>query len=742
MTETFERYSLSTLVAFVLVAILPMAVATGFSNFERPREIVLAIGAGLALISWAASAFRHKAGITIHSPGTLLLGSVFLLYTIASLFWSNLFLLAQLSVISWGALGILFFVLVAPMGKKPTFLDFSTAVAAGTIAAGAFGLYEVFGGMALHPVWRPSGITGGFDAMSFGASYYVLVLPLLTAAVSLARGSRRWFLTGGLLLGALHFAMLSTPIFIAILGGAMVLAALFFVGFGHRQFTVTSCSAIILGVLTTIIALAGLVIMERPDYETDAVDLPRIAPSPLFHAEQATDELVRWPYFAADRTEAPNDLRFRPYLNGIIGELIAQEPILGHGPAGWSLMQTDVVDPTHPEIQNLFYHYPRFDSPHSTYGRVLVEQGYLGFVFFLLSLAGLLTAFFGGLRADNSTDTVRLELWALFSVFLASLAMMYFVPLLELKSSAALFVGSSALGVIRATQLHSSSPWLQVRSYLQANPIAPLFAILAAAIVASAMAGPTLLHAKASLIRGHADHLMLRSYFKDALAEYSTAHNIYPAYGEVLYNIALAHSMLGATEGGQAAITEAVELAPHDARILTHAASLALRTQRFDTAMELGHHAMRTGPTYIPGYDAYAASLQRRARHDDAAAVLKRALELDELPDEYASLFNLRLGLIYDQQFEAPAEALTFLGLARDLAPEGAERNLINNRITELQKKIERQKLEAEGMPIPEHLLPEEPHQHIPGEPHHGQPHPGTPVMPGLPNDEHDHYHH
>ena len=93
---------------------------------------------------------------------------------------------------------------------------------------------------------------------------------------------------------------------------------------------------------------------------------------------------------------------------------------------------------------------------------------------------------------------------------------------------------------------------------------------------------------------------------------------------------------------------------------------------------------------------------------------------------------------------------MEFMQRAMAEMPHGREREYVAKRIDELNKRMEREVLEAQGLPIPPHLMPEEPHDHSdhfhgPGGHHHGPGEaPGMPVMPGLPqiDDDHDHQNH
>ncbi len=744
MTGKKTSLSLSTLLVLALTAVVPLAVATGFSNFERPRQLVLALMAALALASWGVDVVRGK-GPQIASVGTLALGGAFFAVVIASLTWSNLWEFGALSVVSWTALAVVFLVLVAPVGRRATFLDWTTAVGAGAIGAGGMGLYEFFTSTSIHPVWDVAGVTGGFDAMAFAAAYYVLVVPLLAAAVSLSSGARRWFMALALLVAMVHLGLVIDPLMLGTLVGAMAIAALLvaLVGkspqLGRRAALTAVGSALIVAV-----ALAGYLGFDRPETENVAIDLPRVTMSPESLEEMARQQRPTWWFFRADRMEAPVDYRYRSYLNSVTRGLWDKEPVIGHGAGGWALMQTDVVDDSDPVVNQIFDRYPSFASPHSDYARISVEQGGLGLILFLLWLAGILTALVRGVRARSESATEDEEFsivtWALATAVISGMAMMAFVPVLELISSAVIWMGAAALAVGYAATHSRDSQWLNTYDAAGSSMAVRAPVALLAFCIAVALVVPSAQHGQAAMERAHADNLMMEGRFNKAIPLYTAAHEAYPAHGEVLYNAAIAYYMMGQSEQAWELMHEALEMRPYDALLLTHSARLAIRTGRVDTAKEKSREAVRTAPNYVEAYGVYGAALQRRARYLSAAELFAAYLDRNPPIDQRGPM-RINYATILSKQLDMPKEALEQYEIALDELPAGPERMLIHDRIEAVEAQIERERLEAAGKPVPPGLRPEAfEHHHDHGH-GHGLDHGFGPEIDIGHDHDHDHEH-
>lgn len=107
----------------------------------------------------------------------------------------------------------------------------------------------------------------------------------------------------------------------------------------------------------------------------------------------------------------------------------------------------------------------------------------------------------------------------------------------------------------------------------------------------------------------------------------------------------------------------------------------------------------------------YTAALQRRARYADSARVLEAALNREPPRRDRARLLT-RLGRLYEGQLGKPEKALELLTEALQLTTHGLERELLSGRVNELEKRLEREKLQRQGLPIPPHLMPEPEHHH------------------------------
>lgn len=724
-----SRLSVSTILVLALTAVVPISVATGFSNFERPRQLVVVAMAALALIGWAVGLVR-RGRVEIASPGTLVLGGAFLASVVGSLAWSGVVEFGAGSVVLWTSLGAVFLVLVAPVGRPPEFLDWGTAVGAGVLGAGGLGLYEMFGGGGLTPVWDPAGIAGGFDAMTFAAAYYVVAIPLLAGAVAVSKGMRRTFLAVALAAGIVHFGLVAGVVSVAVVVGAMVAVGLGIRLVGGGRFGRRGRWLAAVGALVVVVVAAGMTMMDRPDGAHSADDLPRVSSSGAFDTERAQNPHGSWWYFAADRMEANHDQQYRSYLNSVTRGLWQQEPIIGHGAGGWWLKQTDVVDVSDRQIRTMFDRYPAFKSPHSDFSRIAVEQGGLGVVLFALWLLGIATAIAGGIRGrdEEMDDEESVVTWSLATVFVAGVAAMALFPVLELVSSAVVWVGTAAMAVGHAARNQGGEGWLSVRS-LGADRIWTRYTVAAVAgVVAVAMAVPAALQAKASLERGWADHKMLRSNFVEAQELYEEAHETYPAFAEVPYNIALSYKLQAHIAGGEEWIDEAVEMRPYDARFRAHAAHVSIETYRIRHGVEHGEEAIRVGPRYLEGYETYGAALQRRGRYSQAADLYESILDFEGMASDDRQVFRVQYATLLSSYLDRSEEALDQFRQAYDEMPAGSERELLADRIEELENRIERERLEAEGKPVPPELE-EQDHDHD-----HDH---GPMVPPGL--EDHDH---
>ncbi|RAL23814.1 hypothetical protein DL240_06575 [Lujinxingia litoralis] len=744
-SEKTPRYAVSTWLVLIMTAAIPVVALTGFSNFERGRQAVLVLGAAAALISWGLGLMRRR-GATVHAVGVAGLGGAFFAMAGASFLWSSAPIFGVLSASTWVALGALVWVVLFPVGPALRAGDWALSVALGLIGAGALGLYDAAGGDLLTPVWNPPGIAGGFDGLGFAAAYYLVALPVVAGALAREskRGARFGVLAAGLALGTLHTALVVGPMdaLVLVVGVALALGLGLAAGRRGESGARAGLGRLVAPLAVVVVGAAlGLALVERPTSPSDATDLPRLRPSATFLDELAEDSSIRWPYFAIDRTEAPLDGVYRPYLNSVTRGLFEQEPVIGHGAGGWWLKQSDVIHDGDPHVRSLHPVYAAFKSPHSDFARLSVEQGALGVTLWALWLLGVILLTLGVVRRGELSREDVASFVGLTASFVVGLMLMFRSPLLELGSSAVVWTVATALLARRAAEGGHAGAWVTSVEVGHRGAVGRALLALVAALVGAAMIGPTLLNTLASLERGHGDVLMLRTRFAEAQEQYEEANRHYPAHADVLYNQALAYTLVGQTTLGEALIAEALELRPYDSRILSQGSYIALSMHRLDTALARGREAIRTGPNNLQAIDAYGAALQRRGRYEDAANLMSTLIKRG-LPTREAATLHARLGQLYDQFLEQPRRALEHFNLAAKGMGDGPERMLVLNRVNELEKRIERERLIREGKPIPRHLLPqevlEEGHDHGHD---HGAP-PGLPELPSAQPDTHGHQGH
>ncbi|RDV36179.1 hypothetical protein DV096_20460 [Bradymonadaceae bacterium TMQ3] len=739
--EETPGYSLSTWIVLVMSAVLPVMALTGFSNFERGRQAVLVPGAALLLIVWAVGLIR-RGKVQLSAVGVAGLGAAFFGVAGASFLWSDVPLYGVLSASMWIALGALAWVVVAPVGRALRFADWSLAVGLGVIGAAALGMYDWAGGELLTPVWDSPGVAGGFDTMSFASAYYVVALPVVWGAIGL-EGTGKWRRgvgLGALVLGTVHLSLVARPLDVVMVVIAATLALLIGVvaGRGSAGGGRVGLGRLVWPMLVLVAGVvAGLVLFDRPTSPNDSNDLPRVRPSIAFLDNMPSDAQVRWPYFAIDRVEELYDADYRPYLNAVTRGMYTQQPVIGHGAGGWWLRQTDVIHDGNAHVREQYAIYPAFKSPHSDFARISVEQGTLGVALFVLWLLGIVALVGAAARSGRWDGDTRVTLVALTAGVVVGVLMMFRSPLLELGGSALVWTVAAAMLARSAAGLSGQIPWARDVTLGQASLAGRAVIAAVAALIGGAMIGPSVMNTLASLERGHADQLMLRARFAEAIPEYREAHLLYPAHAEALFNQALAHTLTGQARLGEPLIEEALELRPYDSRFLSQGTFVSLALQRLDTALKRGKEALRTGPNNLQGLDAYVATLQRRGRHQDAANVMEWAIKRGA-PIEAAGPLHARLGQVYDNALERPRRALEHYKRATRLLPEGAERMLVVNRLNELEKRLERDRLIREGKAVPRHLLPEE----VLEQGHdHGHSHGAPPGLPEVPDEYKGHNH-
>lgn len=712
--------SLSSWIVLAMLALLPLVFATGFSNFERARELMLGLGSALALMTWGAYVFGRRPMSMVAGRVGILLGA-FLLYGAISLAWAPELLAGLTGIVHWFSLGVIALVIVAPAGRPLRFIEFALAISLGALVSGIFGMMDLAGVGVFTPIWNPPGPAAAFDAIQFATAYYVVALPIVIAGVVRFSGRLRLLFGASFLFAALHFGVIASWTFGAIFAGVCLGVALVIVLVQRSQSVLALYPVFALLGVAAIILLGGQLLFEDPPLVTDATSLPQITVMDGVRADVLREAQVRNPVFAIDRMEAVVSSDAYSYLIGVGMELFREQPVIGHGPESWYVMQTKYPRMDDVHVRSMFETYPAFKSPHNGFIKILVEFGLLGSLFFGLWLVGVLWITISALTYRSERVAWLVEHWALTTSLVAGIVFMCLTPLIELVAPAALWFAAAAMLTRLSAAINDFKDWSGVWTLHRAiaDPGKKRFVTVGALsiVLGAAMVVPVTLHGLASYHRGHGDHLMLRTHYEQAGEAYRRAHELYPSSGEVPYNVALSFFRTGQMVAGTAEINEALLMRPHDSRILTLATNAHLRTTNYGAAMETGRRAVLTNPNSIDARRAYGAALQLRGRYDQAATVLLEGIARN--PPHTARInLHQRVAELYEGPLEQPRRAIEHYTRAIEGTPPGAARSLMQDKLSELENKIERERLMREGKPIPPHLMPPSHDHHDHGHAH------------------------
>ncbi len=711
-SEERAKFGWSSWIVLAMLALVPVVFATGFSNFERFRALLMSVGGGAALVTWGVAMLRGRPLSMVAGRVNVLL-LAFGLYVCVTLAWTPEFFSAALGASHWLALIAVVLVIVAPVGRPLRFLDFAMAVALGVGGSGLVGLVDLAGVGALTPIWDPPGVSGGFDALSFATAYYVVALPIVMGAIARQTGRMRFLFGACFLLGGLHFGVAAGWLFAGIFGVVCMSIALLIAVFQRAaSFLALAPVFALIGVLALMV-LGGQVAFEQPLPSTDSTSLPFIHDRSEIPMEALRDHNVRSPVFSIDRMEAPSGIDASAYLLSVGAELFAENPIVGHGAESWWQIQTRAVRGDDPYVRGMFEIYPAFKSPHNGLVKIVVEFGLVGLVLFALWFGGVLWITVSALTYRSEQVAWLVDHWALLTAFVAGAIFMCITPLIELSASSLVWVASLAMLTRTSAAINDFKDWSKVWSLHTTSGGSKRFVLAGgvAVLLGVAIIVPVIFSTVASYNRAFGDNLMLRAQYDRAIPEYEKALSWYPDNGDVLYNVALAkyRSAIPNEKGG--ALDQALELRPNDARVLYLAAVHLLKQKEYVRSAELTRRAIVANPNDIFSYRTLAASLQMQGRFDDAAVVLLQAIERHP-PQAMLADLHLRLGEIYEGSLNQPRKAIDHLKIAQQLLAPGFNRTQLTERIEELEKRLERDRLMREGKSIPDKLRPAVPHEH------------------------------
>jgi len=534
-------------ILLVLFSMVPVVFATGFSQFEILKNAVLVGGSGAALAVWAATvAWRGRATFT--AGRVLVLAVVAALYVAASVGWSPGVVYGSSAASSVVALFGIVVVMASPVGRAIRFVEFATAVSVGMALAALTGVLDLVGSGLFTAIWDPPGFTGAFDSMEFAVAYYGVSVPIAIAGTQHTSGRQRIGFAVASVLGALHFGLVANWTYLGLFAAvSLTVAVLIVVYEGFETLVVLSPVGAMVGLVVFIKLVAGA-FWAGPSDPTDATSLPVMDRAAGVQPGALRDKQIRNPTFSIDRMESVRSMETRGYLTEVAFDLIRERPVFGHGAGAWWRLQTKHPNEGHHAVQGQFTHYPAFRSPHSIYGKLLVEYGAFGFALFFLWFVGCATIALGALGRTGDQPELVVEQWGLWGAVAGGLAFGVLTPLLEVAPAAAVWFGAIAVWTRRSAEVNgyqgASQQWRLGGEEGSSTPGRVAVGAVAGGL-AAALVVVTVADTVSRLYRGWGDQLMLRTYYERAVERYETAHEWFPARGGVLYNISLAEHRLG-----------------------------------------------------------------------------------------------------------------------------------------------------------------------------------------------------
>ncbi|MEZ4461337.1 MAG: tetratricopeptide repeat protein [bacterium] len=728
--EKLDSLSVANKIVLLSVAIVPPMFATAFSSFDEVKWGVMMVLAGLGALALALDVARGRP-VTFHGGRVVTIAYCFVAFALFAATYAPVPMLGVKDALTWAAGSFLFILGLSSSGRGIRFDELAIAASVAVTAVAATGLLE-FAGVGLSTVvWNPIGPTGAFDSMELLGPFYAVTLPLLAAAVIRVSGPGKGLLGVGLLAGAVHFGLTVLPSH-----GIAILAATGFVTLMIVLLQKPARAVLLYPVFGVAFATSVLVFVlamfaQSDEGFSDANRLP-MAAIVQPRAEQLADGQPRVTTFAIGRVEEVTDETAWNYVTGIAFDLFRDAPIGGQGAGSWWVMQTRFPRAEDPYVARMFEQYPAFQSAHNSLAQMLAEYGAIGVLLFLAwmsAVAGMTVTAFA--RREESENWV-IEHWGLtaaaFSFFVCSVQ----APGLNFAGSSVVFFPVLAL-LVRESAVLNNFKGLSAPMIIGAprKPTALVFFAGVPAVLGVAMIAIASVATVSNYHRGLADHLMLRTKFKEAAAQYELAHEAFPYRGEILYNEALTYRRIGKLGEAKEIIAQAAVLRPNDARVLFLSALTASGKQQTTDAIRDAKHALALFPNYIDAHKQLAIAYDMAGQVTDASNVLKATIDMAP-PERFRAPLYSEMARYYEQALGQPKLASEAYTNAAKFTKDRVNREQYEFKAKELAKQVERDRLIREGKPVPESLMPAKPQEH-----NHGLP---KNLQPNV-EDEHGHEH-
>lgn len=729
--ERLDSLSLANKFVLLAVMLVPPMFATAFSSFEDIKWFTMLLLAGFGGLALCIDVVR-KRPITVHGGRIAILAYVFMVFALFAATYGPVPMIGLKDALTWSAGSFLFLLGLSSSGRGIGFAELAIAIAIATFGVAASGLLELAGIGLTTVVWDPIGPTGAFDSRELLAPFYAGALPILSAAV--IRVTRGKVIVGvGLLVGAVHFGLTMLPALGVGIAATVIVVSLLVVILQKPARAVLLYPVfgvvVVVGVIVATLGMFG----QGEEAFSDANRLPLAAyESPRI--EQLADGRPRSANFAIGRVEEVSDETAWKYVTGIGLDLLRDSPVGGQGAGSWWVMQTRFPRGDDPFVVRMFDQYPAFQSAHNSIVQMGAELGVVGLLLFLAWISAVFGVTITAFANREEPENWVIEHWGLTASAAAFLVLSVQAPALNFAGSAVVFFPVLALLVREGAVLNGfkglSSP-LQLGG--GSNSLARLlFAGIVPSIIAISMITMAFVVTVSNYHRGLADHLMLRTQFKDAATEYKKADAVFPYRGEILYNEALTWRRIGTIAEAKDLIERAVKLRPHDARIVFLTAILASNDKQTTEAIRSAKHAIALFPNYIDAHKQLAIAYDMAGRITEAANVLKATLDLDP-PERLKAPMYAQMAHYYEDALGQPKAAAEAFRNAARLTKDKIDRDQFEFRAKELEKQIERDRLMREGKKIPKELMPAEPKGDQHGLPQNLQPNVPERFMKGAP---------
>ncbi|MFW5968431.1 MAG: O-antigen ligase family protein [Persicimonas sp.] len=685
--------SVPSWIVLALVGLAPTIFATGFSNYEAVKEIALVGGLGAALAWWGVLVWRERS-VAVAAGRAATLAILFGVYVLAASAWAPNALSGLWEAAQLAALAVVVLLVLAPVGRALRLFDFATAVAVGAGVAGVTGILDLVGVGVFTVIWDPPGPTGAFDAMEFATAYYAVALPVLMASIFRYAGRWRVLFAVAFALAGFHFGLMAGWEMAAIFAGVCAAAALILFAFERLRATIALTPALILlGALAVFVAV-GQWGFEPPEPTSEATSLPHLSKPDFDERDYKASGRVRNIVFSPDRMESITSWESRDYLLGVSTEMFAEQPIVGHGAGAWWALQTKHIDMDHPYVSGWFDWYPAFRSPHNGAAKLMVEYGLTGLILFALFVVAALGVVVASVGAGGDPTEWMLDHWALLASGLAGLVFLFLTPLLELAPAALTWAVALAIGLRLSAERLGFRGWTQRWSLgadEEGGALAPVMGVTVIAVVLGvAMVALSVLNLGAGVHRGHADHLMLRTAYEDAIEAYEASERWLPTQGDVPLNIAIAAARTGEHDRLAEAAERAVEMRPHDVRALERRGRVELGGNKGEV-LHYARRAVEAFPNSFAARKLLIAAHDVRGEHEKSIEAALEMLDKDP-PRSYRAQLHLTVGDVYSEIMEDTDNAKKHYERALDLV-DAPQRQI------KLKDKIEKLDESGEGGP-------------------------------------------